>query len=174
MAAFINMDAGFVGELRPTVVQLVGALGQRGEHIQLADRVGSTLQWVEVFIDALHQLVIQSFLPRQRAAFCRQGFIFESLQFWRNETLGIFQRLPALIVNWGVIRLSATDFDVVAMNAVVADFQGADAGAFPLAGFQLQKKVPGVAAEIAQFIQFRVITLRNHAAFANDHGRVFH
>src|SRR5690606_15930823 len=101
-------------------------------------------------------------------------FVFKRFKLGGNKTLCIFQRLSPLVVYGCVVCLAATDFNVISVDAVVADFQSADSGALTLSRLQLKKKVSGVAAEIAQLIQLRVISLSNDTSVAYHHRGVVH
>ena len=72
------------------------------------------------------------------------------------------------------VGLAATDFDIVAMNPVITDFEVVDAAARPLPGFQLNQELAGIGAQGSQFVQLCVIALANDAAIPNNHGWVFY
>src|SRR5690606_30047351 len=90
VAAFVNMDSGFVGKLGTAVIQLVRPLGQSGQNIEFADGVCGILQWAKVLVDALDQFVVQPFFPGQCATSGGQCLVFEDLQFGSDKTLGVF------------------------------------------------------------------------------------
>lgn len=58
------------------------------------------------------------------------------------------------------------------MHAVEFHFEGREAGALALACFQRQQKFITVVLNVAQFIQFGMIAVINHAAVAQPHGRL--
>ena len=65
----------------------------------------------------------------------------------------------------------ARDFDVIAKDAVVADLQVLDAGGLALTLFEFREVVLAVFGDVAQFVQFRVVAIADHAAFAHAQGR---
>ena len=60
------------------------------------------------------------------------------------------------------------------MHTVVADLQRLDAGAFALAGFQVQQKLVGVLRQRAQLVELGIVAAGQHATVAQHHRRVFH
>ena len=79
------------------------------------------------------------FLARQRAFLRGQRLVLERLQFRRDVALGVLERLPPPVVVRNPGGVGMRDLDVEAVHAVVLDLERADAGAFALAPFQLQR-----------------------------------
>ena len=70
-----------------------------------------------------------------------------------------------------MIRLR--DLDVITENVVEADLERRDPGALPLARFDLRDVLAAVLAEVAQFVEFRVVTGADGRAVADvDRRRV--
>ncbi len=58
------------------------------------------------------------------------------------------------------------------MHPVVLHSQGGKLGTFAFAGFDIHQNGAGVLADGAQLVQLFAITRRDHAAVANQHGRI--
>ena len=58
------------------------------------------------------------------------------------------------------------------MHPVVFDLERGDAGARPLADFQFGEECSAVVLDAAQFIKIGIVTVGDHAAFADDGGRL--
>ena len=86
------------------------------------------------------------------------------LQLRRGEALGVGQGLLALVVGRSQVQVGAGDLDVVAEYIVEADLERGDAGALPLARFDLRDVLLAVLAQVAQFVEFRVVAGANRAA----------
>ena len=82
--------------------------------------------------------VIQAFFPGQSPALGTEGLILEFLEFWGDKALGVFQGLAANVVHRRLVGLGAADFYVVTVHPVVADLEGADAGAVPFTCFHVE------------------------------------
>ena len=100
-------------------------------------------------------MLVQVFFARQCAFFGRQRFVFKGFEFGRDVALGAFERLAALVFGgqFGQLRgLRVGQLDVVAMHAVVFDFEAGYAGARTLARFEFEQKLPAVGLDGAQFV----------------------
>ncbi|MNP26383.1 hypothetical protein D3C76_1192400 [compost metagenome] len=71
-----------------------------------------------------------------------------------------------------LLGLHPRQFDVVAVDAVVADLQVGQAGAGLLPCLQVHQVLAGVFAEGLQFVQFGVVAALDHAAVADHRRRV--
>ena len=56
-----------------------------------------------------------------------------------------------------MLQIGFRDFNVIPENIIEADFQGGDAGAAALAGFDVCDVLFAVLAQVAEFIQFGII-----------------
>ena len=99
---------------------------------------------------------------------------FEAFKFRRDVALHAFQRLAADVVGGRGIATAAAEFDVVAVNPVVAHFERAYAGSLAFASLEIEQIGVGVAGQGAQFIQRSVVARGNHAAIAGGQRRLFH
>ena len=104
--------------------------------------------------------------------FRTKDLALEFLEFLRDETLAVGQRLFARIAIRHELVKRARDFDIVAKHAVIADLQILDARGFPLALFHFREVGLAIVGDIAQFIQLTGITGADHAAFAHGQRRL--
>ncbi len=123
----------------------------------------------------VQQLFVKEFLARQCAVVGGKRLVLERLQFRRDVALDVLQRLAAAVVVGHLVRVGEAHLDVEAVHAVVFHFELVDAGARAFAQFQLHQEIAAVGLDAAQFVQFGVETVGDHAAFAKDGGRLgFH
>ena len=172
VAALGDGDARLVTERRRIEAQALGAFGEIGEDVQLAQRPRGVLQGREILRHVPDQLLVEMLLTREGAALGAQGPVLELLELRGDEPLRVLQRLAADVLGGGVVGLGAADLDVVAMHPVVTHLEGADPGAFTLAFLDLHQVVAGVFAQACEFVQLAVVACPKHAAVAYDHGRV--
>src|SRR5690606_16333541 len=95
-----------------------------------------------------------------------QHLVFKFLQFRRDEAFGILEGLASDIVGGHGLGLGTAYFNVVAVNAVVTDFEGGLSAALALAGLQSQQEVARIAAQVAEFVQLAVVAVGNVVALA--------
>ena len=96
---------------------------------------------------AVEQILEEPLFQRQRPFVGRQRLVLEGLQFGRDVALGILQRLAAAVVVRHLGRVGVADLDVEAMHLVVLDLEAGDAGAFALAGFQIEQELAAVGLQ---------------------------
>ena len=133
MAPVFDRDEALVDETRADVPALGGALGERGQRVDLRDRVGGRQQPLHLGRDAFEkfgeELLLEALLTNLR----RRNGELELLEFRRDVTLAVGERLLAQILRRDRIRIVLSDLDGVAERADVLHFQRLDAGSFPLA-----------------------------------------
>ena len=103
----------------------------------------------------------------QRTTFAREGLVFKSFELGRDEPLDVLQGLAPLVSIRCLFGLSATDFDVIAVDAVVANFQRGQSGTVTLSLLKIQQVTTGVLADTAKLIQLIVKTCCNDAAISD-------
>ena len=172
VAAFFDIEAGRVTEFRGIEAKAGGPLGKVAEHIQLRQGLGSVLQGCQFCGYGFQYLVVQGFLPCQRAALGAQGLVFEFFQFRGDKAFCVFQGLAADVIHWRLPGLGAGNFDVVAVYPVITHFQRADPGTLALTSLNVQQELACVLADIAQFVQFFVKTFADNTAIPDNHRRV--
>ena len=146
------------------------ALGQRRQRIQGGQGAGDAAQCAQVALQGIEHLLEQQFLSGQCTLLGRQGFVFEGLQFGRDEAFCVLQGLSALVVRRYFVPVALCHLDVEAMHLVELHPQVGNAGALALSGFQVQQEGVAVLADGAQFVQLGVHPGRDHAAVAQQRG----
>ena len=172
MAAILNIKSRGIAEFRCDKTQGGGSFGKIGDDIQLCQRLRCILQRCELFRDGFQHFIVECFLSCQRPAFGTQGFVFEFFQLGRDKAFCVFQCLAANVINRRLSRLGPADFNVIAVHPVVANFQGAYAGALFFPGFHIKQILAGVFTDVAQFVQLFVKALTDHATFPDDNRGV--
>ena len=125
------------------------AFGEVGQHVQFGQGGGAVLQRRAVRRRLFQQFVVQRLFPGQGPFAGAQRLVLEGLEFRGDEAFGVFQGLAADVIVRGLVRLGlAADFDVIAVDPVVADFEVGDAGALPFPRFQVDQVLAGVLAEL--------------------------
>ena len=159
-------------EFRARVAAVRGQLCERSEHVELRDGRGGAPQ------APLACAAIPS-APRRKLALDfedalvgGENFALVFLQLGRGEALGIHQRLLALVVRGREMQIGLRNLDVVAEDLVEANLQRGDAGAFALALFHRGDDLLAVLAEVAQFVEFGVVTAADHARVGGERRRL--
>ena len=174
MAAAFDVQPCVVDQCRPGPVEFARAFGEAAQHVEFAQRTRGALQWFEVAVEFVENAFVQQLLARQRTLARRQHFVLELFQLFGDVALGAGQGLASGVVDRRFHGLALADLDVIAVDAVVADLERGDAAARPLAGFQIDQELVGMRAEHAQFVQFGIETIGDHAAVARQQRRLLH
>ena len=101
-----------------------------------------------------------SLLERQNLLLGVEHLALVVLQLRRGEALGVDQRLLAFVIGGREVQIGVGDFDVVAEDVIEADLERLDAGALPLARFDLRDVLAAVLAEIAQLVELGIESRR--------------
>ena len=99
-----------------------------------------------------------------------QRLVLKGFELWRDEALGVFERLAAPVVVGHLVDLALGDFDKEAVHPVVLHPQVGNAGAGFFAALQAQQKAVAVGLDGAQLVQLGVKAVGNHAAVAHQRG----
>ncbi len=100
-----------------------------------------------------------------------QRVLLKGLQSGGNVPLGIFQCLAAdIVLRYGFLGRPRGLY-VITMDAVVADFEGADTGFVSLALLQLCQPVRGVRGHLSESIQFFTKAIGHDAPLPKRHRR---
>ena len=118
-------------------------------------------------LQGFDQLLVQPLFAGQGAVLRGKGLVLEGLEFRRDETFGILERLAALVVGRHLVELAGGDLDVETVHAVVLHAQVGDAGTLALTRFQRQQEFGAVGLDAAQLVQIGIETVGNHAAIAD-------
>ena len=172
MAAFDDVDARLVDQLRRGPVVLLRMFRQRVQGVELGQALRNRLQGADVRRQLGQQQVVQQFFAHQGLVLRRQGLVFEHFQFRRDVALGVFQGLAAAVVVRHLVRLAVRDFNIEAVHLVVFDAQVGDARACAFARFQVEQELARVFRQRAQLVQFGVKAGGKHAAVAHHGSRL--
>jgi len=157
---------------RATVIGLVGKPRQRKKNIQGGQQVGCPGYPPPLLGNPDPDILEKGVLQLGNTVFRAEHLLFVLLQFRRYEPLGIGKGLAADIVGRDVGQIGFRHLDVVAEDLVIADLQGADAGAGLFLRLQPGDEPLPLAADTAQLIQFPVVAIGNHPAVPQDKGRI--
>ena len=75
-----------------------------------------------------------------------------------------------MVVGGGLGGLRFGQLYIEAVDAVVFHFEGGEAGAFALAGFEIEQEFAAVVLDVAQLVEFGGVAVVDDAAFAQPHG----
>ncbi len=123
--------------------------------------------------ERVEQALVEFAFARHRSIACAQHLVLERLEFAGDVTLGVLDRLAPYPVRRDAVGLAATHFDEVALHAVVAEAQVLEAGAFALAGFEIEQRFVAVLADASQLVEVCIEAGSEYAAFAQQRGRHF-
>ena len=166
-------DEEFAGvvEFGANVIAVGSELGERGEDVELGDSGGSAAEAGSIGGDAGANVDEELALDFVDAFVGGEDFAFVFFEFGRSETLGVDEGLLALVIGGSEMEIGFGNFNVVAEDLVVADFEGVDGGALALALFHGGDDLLGVQAEVAEFVEFGVIAGADDARLGGDSGR---
>ena len=113
------------------------------------------------------------FFECQRLVARAQHLVFEGFEFVGDVAFAVFQGLAAYPVQRGEVALAARDFDVVAVDVVVAHFQVVEAAFLFFGGFQFGEDAVAVVRELVQAVEFGVVAGGDDAAVFGNKRRAF-
>ena len=126
------------------------SLGQRSRGIEACECVGHGLQRGDVSGALLTQRHEQLLLARLQLVLGAEHLGFACFEVGRDVTLGVRQRLTALIVRWHLVAVRVRDLEVEAEHLVVANLEARDTRAHALADLQVRDPL---LARVRQFVQ---------------------
>ena len=100
----------------------VGEVGVGGEGVGLGECAGAAVEGVAVLVKRGKQGFVVFFFECERLVARVQYLVFEGFQFVGDVAFAVFQGLAAYPVRGRLFALAARDFDVVAVDVVVAHF----------------------------------------------------
>ena len=172
MASLMDIEHIVVSYHRTYVVVLTRHVGKGQEAVQPGNLVGIGLYGRNELTDALHQLGIELCLQHQYLVLGSQYFFFVFLQFLRDVTLGVSQRLLAYPLLGHLVLVGIAHLDVIAEDVVVANLQAGDAGQVTFALLNLQQVVLARVGNLAQLIEFGTDATLNDTALVDQQRRV--
>ena len=166
MASVGDPDRSSGGEFRADVAKGAGGFGQSAEGVDLRDGAGGVLQGFEFGQDGGAELRKDFRFEGARAFFAAEDAAFHVFQFRRDEAFRVGRSLFAGVIggDGGEVRLG--DFEVVAEDRVVADFERLDAGAGDFAVLQFSDPLTSFGAGATEFVEVGVVAFADHATVA--------
>ena len=163
-----------LNDLGPAPPALGRALGLPGGHIDPRQRRGGRGNRLARRMHFVNKLLEMRLLRRQRVP-ARLGDAARFLvQVQRIEPHRAGHRLAvgeAAVGRHQRVGVAARHFDEIAENAVVPDLERGDAGLVAIARLQSGDRAAGVARNLAQFVERRVVALRDEPALRALGGR---
>ena len=139
---------------------------QREQYVQRLERACRSAQARQSLLERFPNLTEKLVFQAHGIFLSAENFSLQFFEFIGNETFAVGKRLFADVAVRHQVVKRARNLDIIAKNAVVADFQVFDPGFLTLAALHLRKVCLAVLRYITQFIQFLGITGADHAAFA--------
>ena len=165
VAAVFDGEGERVIEDGAAVVEEACGFGETAEDIDGGEGVGGVLDGGHAGEDAgaegLEFFVFEAF----GALVGAEDAILHLFEFRGDVALAVGGGLFAGVVVGDFCQIGFGDFDEVAEDCVVFDFETGDAGAFDFAGLEVGDPLFAVGAGAAEDIEFRVPAVAEHAAF---------
>ena len=171
MTAGGNCDARRVRELRLPVIEGFGALGECTEHIEPRQACRTSLQCRQLLDQTCEHFVVELVLPGKRPIPRAQHLVLEGFELLGDVAFRALECLSASVLCRDLVRVAAPELYVVAVHAVVSDFERRDAGALAFPRLQLAQKGISVAGQAPQFVELPIVARGNDAAVAQPQGR---
>ena len=136
----------------------------------MSGQVGIRLNGGDIRLHIRHQIVEQPCFQRQDFFFGAKDFLFVFLQFLRDIALRLCQRLLTYPLCRHLVLERVPHFQIVAEHVVIADFQRRNTRLLHLALLYFQQIVLTGIGNLAQFVEFRIHAMTNHAALVQQLG----
>ena len=150
-----------------------GAVGEGGEDVELGEGGGGLLDGFGLGDDFFADVEEEFVFEVDGAFLGAEDFVFVVFEFGGDEALGVDEGLFADVGVGDVVEVGFADFDVVAEDFVVADFEGFDPGAFLFGGLVVGEPLASEGGGLAEFVEFGVVAFADDAAvFDGDGGFV--
>ena len=174
MTAVPDLDA--VGEIhdRTGVVIVTGDIGERAQHIQRRDRLRGLLHAVYLGGNLVTHLDKQFVFQRGQPLLRAEHRAFELLEFIRDVSLAVCQRLLADIIVRHGVQIGFADLDIVAEHAVITDLELTDARALALALLDGCNFALAARGEVTQGVDLLIVARADQAALTQQDGRLVH
>ena len=172
MAACGDVEGVTRGDEGAAVIAAQGDPGEVLQHIKGGDGSGEVLERGVVGGDVEAQF-LKEFVFKLAGAFI--GVEDAGLHFFKfgsDETLAGGDGLFADVIGRYKMEIGFGDFDVVAEDFVVADFEGFDAGAVGFGELELSDPIFAVRGEGAELVEFSIVAGLDDAALLEFQRRV--
>ena len=142
------------------------------QHVESAQcgRIG--LERLHVAGHLAHEFREEARFQFQNAVLRAEDLVLQFLQFLRDVAFRLCQRLLPYPLLRHAVLVGIPHLDVVAEHIVEADAEARYARLFRLALLDVEQEILARGREPAQFVEFRVESVRNHAPLVHQQGRV--
>ena len=161
-----------VGEFGTDVAAIGGELRECREDIHLRDGGGGAAETNGVRCNGIAHVDEKLLFDFADAFVGGEDFALVFFEFGRGEAFGVDERLLAFVVAGREMQIRLRDFDVVAEDAVEADFERVDASALALALFHRGDDLLAVLAQIAEFVELGVEAVANDSGIGGERRRL--
>ena len=172
MTALLDIQHIVVGYYRTDVSVGFGYIGKRKQAVQLGYLVGVDLDGLGVIHQRCNQLVVQLGLQRQNLIFGPQYLFFVLLQFLRDVSLGVHQRLLAYPFGRHLILVGVPHLDVITEHIVVGYLQTRNARLFDFTLLNLQEIIFSGIGNPTQLVQFFIHSVGDDSPLVDQQRRV--
>ena len=171
MAAIVDFQNRLLRNLRADILPTAGHIRQRREAVDRRQRPRTGLDRRRLRTDFLPKL-LEQFIFQRLALFIRtQDFVFYFLQFRRDEPFAVHDCLLPHILLRNHLQIRFRNFDEITEDFVKTHFKTLDASAFNLLRLITGNPVLPFRGSLAVFVQLRVITVAENAAFLDGDRR---
>ncbi len=143
----MDLEIETIVHVGPHVLSPDRQVRQRRESVELRHAVADSLESIELPPDLGPNLLEQPALEREDLLFRARHPLLPLLELGREVALGVRERLLAHVVLRDPVEVGLRHLEVVTEHLVVADLQGGDSRARPLASLErrdeVSRTVPG-------------------------------
>ena len=172
MAAVVDFQNRFFRNLWADILPTAGYIRQRREAVDRRQRPRAGLNRRRLRTDFFPKLLEQFIFQRLTLFIRPQDFVFDFLQFRRDETLAIHDRLLPHVFLRNHLQIRLRDFYEITEHLVETHFKTLDAGAFNLLRLIARDPVLSFRGSLAVFVQLRVIAVAEDAALLDGDWRL--
>ena len=172
VAALHDVDVERFVEHGAVVVILGSHPGERRQAVELRNEIAVVLDSRYVLGDRGHQLGKEAPLDDEDFLLGPEDFLLIFLEFLRDITLGIDQRLLAYPLGRHLVAMGVAHLDIVAEDVVISDFETRNARALALGALHLHQVVLARIGNLPQLVELGVDTGVDDIATPHLHRRV--
>ena len=164
MTSGVDSQDRFVLQCRSNPAAYRGQFGQRRQDVEFCDRHRDFLKGRQVTVRVASKFLKEQLFSGGGFFVGGQDFFFVFLQFGRDETLAVFQRLLANEGFRDFVSVGVGHFEVVTENFVVTDLQVVDAGFVHLPLLISGDPFFAAAGQQSKLIEFFVVPFTNEVS----------
>ena len=172
MPALFDFDAVAVVHRGHDVVILLRRLCQRAKHVGGGNGLSRGLEPVRLGRDLLPHPGEALIFQRRQTFAGRKHLALQCLELGGDVALAVGERLLTNIIRRSLFDIRFGNFDIIAEHFVIAHPELGNAGALPLAGFDIGKAVVAAAHQIPQTVDLLVKAAADDSALPQGKGRL--